>query len=329
MSGNEWRNLSVAIPAKESRAQAAAWLERRHREDWNAQEQKKLDAWLTASPAHMVAYVRVETAWKRADRLSVLRNLEASQPRLPNLKHARPFLAALAGVLAIVAVVGYLVVPKFLRSDEVVYATGVGGHRAIVLADGTRIELNTQTTLRMKTDHGARVAWLDQGEAYFKIAHDARHPFIVFVDDRRVTDLGTRFVIRRNPADLRVALLEGRALFDAPNGPVGSATILSPGDVVTERNHAVALTRESQKALSDDLGWRRGMLIFKHTTLAAAAEEFNRYNTRKIVIANRATSSLTIGGTFQVNNIDVFARAMKDLLDVQVQNRGNETVISR
>src|SRR5580692_3112661 len=213
MSGNEWRNLSVAIPAKESRAQAAAWLERRHREDWNAQEQKKLDAWLTASPAHMVAYVRVETAWKRADRLSVLRNLEASQPRLPNLKHARPFLAALAGVLAIVAVVGYLVVPKFLRSDEVVYATGVGGHRAIVLADGTRIELNTQTTLRMKTDHGARVAWLDQGEAYFKIAHDARHPFIVFVDDRRVTDLGTRFVIRRNPADLRVALLEGRALF--------------------------------------------------------------------------------------------------------------------
>jgi transmembrane sensor len=329
MSGNEWRNLSVAIPARESRVQAAAWLERRHREDWNAQEQEKFDAWLTASPAHMVAYVRVETAWKRADRLSVLRNPETSQPRATKLGNTHPFLAVLAGALAIVAVVGYLVMPKFLRSDELVYATGVGGHRAIVLADGTRIELNTQTTLRMKTDHGARVAWLDQGEAYFKIAHDARRPFVVFVDDRRVTDLGTRFVIRRNPTDLRVALLEGRALFDAPNGSVGSATILSPGDVVTERNHAVALMRKSQKALSDDLGWRRGMLIFEHTTLAAAAEEFNRYNTRKIVIANQATASLTIGGTFQVNNIDVFARAMKDLLDVQVQDRGNETVISR
>jgi transmembrane sensor len=329
VSGADWENLSVTISAKQSRAHAAAWLERRHREDWTAQDQVEFDAWLADSPAHMVAYVRVETAWKRADRLSVLRRPEFTRPQTASGSKTFSILFAIAGALAIAVLVGFAIAPDMFHSGERVYATGIGGRQIVKFADGTQIELNTNTVVRTKSDSISREAWLDKGEAYFRIAHDTKHPFVVYAGDRRVTDLGTRFLIRRDAERLEVALLEGKALFDAPNGPVSTPVILSPGDVITEKDRSIVLVKKSSDDLSEQLGWRRGMLIFKHTTLATAADEFNRYNTAKIVIADPATGRLTIGGTFQVSNIGVFARSMKDLLGVQIENRGNQTVISR
>ena len=329
MSGTDLENLTVANSAQRNRAQAAAWLERRHREDWSASDQAEFDAWLAAAPAHMVAYVRIETAWKRADRLSVLRRPEfaGAQPETRGKK--RSILFAAVGALVIAAVAGFAFAPNLFHSGERVYATGIGGHQTIKLADGTQIELNTETVLRTKIGAASRAVWLDKGEAYFRITHDAKHPFIVFAGGRRVTDLGTSFVVRRDPDRLEVALLEGRALFDAPNEAIGTPVLLIPGDVVTENNHSVVLTKKSSAVLSEQLGWRRGMLIFRHTTLTDAVAEFNRYNIEKIVVADAATGRLTIGGTFQVSNTGVFARAMRDLLGLQIQNRGNETVISR
>lgn len=315
--------------AKQNRAEAAAWLERRHREDWTVEDQEKFDVWLAASPAHMVAYVRVETAWKRADRLSVLRSPDSIASHVSPMGNAFSVMSIVAGILILAVLAGFAVAPDLFHSGQRVYATGTGGHRVITIADGTQIELNTETVLRTKAGSTTREVWLDKGEAFFRIAHDTKHPFVVFVGDRRVTDLGTKFVVRREPQRLEVALLEGRALFDAPNGTAGAPVILTPGDVITEKNNTAILTKKSSQDLSAELGWRRGMLIFKHTTLADAADEFNRYNSAKIIVADHATGALTIGGTFQADNIEVFARAMRDLLGVQVENRGNQTVISR
>ena len=50
--------------------------------------------------------------------------------------------------------------------------------------------------------------------------------------------------------------------------------------------NSTTLTRKSDTGTVDELGWRRGMLVFKHTTLADAAAEFNRYNPEKIIVAD-------------------------------------------
>src|SRR6185437_10529239 len=104
----------------------------------------------------------------------------------------------------------------WLRSAEpqyTAYATAIGGQKTLALADGTRIELNTDTQVRLLNgDH--RKVWLDKGEAYFQVHHDAAHPFEVMSGNLKVTDLGTAFFVKRHAADTEVALVEGSARFD-------------------------------------------------------------------------------------------------------------------
>ena len=64
--------MSEQSSAKDARAQAGAWLERREFGPWNDADRRQLDAWLAASPSHMVEFLRVEQVWKRADRLRAL-----------------------------------------------------------------------------------------------------------------------------------------------------------------------------------------------------------------------------------------------------------------
>ena len=177
---------------------------------------------------------------------------------------------------------------------------------------------------------GKRKVWLDKGEAYFDVHHDAARPFTVMIGHARITDLGTKFTVRRSQARLDVALIEGRAQFD--NGAIGSderSAVLKPGDVAIATTDTLAVARRSNENLKAALGWRRGVLVFENTELAAAAEEFNRYNRKKLIVADAHAARLKIGGTFPATNVDAFADAAQAILGLHVQTRNNEIVISR
>jgi len=51
---------------------AAAWLARRDREEWSDADEAMLREWLSASVAHRVAFVRLNTAWAQTRRLKAL-----------------------------------------------------------------------------------------------------------------------------------------------------------------------------------------------------------------------------------------------------------------
>ena len=315
--------------AKHVRQEAAAWLERRQRPEWCAQDQAALETWLAAAPTNTVSYLRVEAAWNRANRLGALR-----QPmRMPGAKAAprrslTRFLTMAAAVIGTVAVVGGVGATYLLMPHEKSYATEVGGHEILALKDGSQIELNTSTIVRVSKNAGERKVWLDKGEAYFRIKHDAAHPFVVMVGGHRITDLGTTFLVRRNQDSVKVALIEGLARFDGGNENSQHA-MLKPGDVVVASADRMSLKRGNTAEMAEGLGWRHGLLIFKYTTLADAAAEFNRYNTRKLVIADPAVGRLKIVGTFATNNVAAFADVAEDVLHLKVTNTTDQIVIAR
>jgi len=315
----------AALAATDTDKQAADWLQRRHFWAWREEDQKALEGWLEQSPAHEIAYWRLEAAWKDTQRMAALQR--PVQHRSAAQLWPRFAAIAVCGAIAIAVAVGW---PSFFEHPEThLVVTGLGERKTITLADGSKVELNTNSTLRIVANADGRKAWLDRGEAFFDIVHDSRHPFVVTVGNRRITDLGTKFLVRRDHDKLSVALVEGSARFDAPDGSVMSPVFLKPGDVLQDKGHAIIATRKTSVELKDDLGWRRGLLVFKHATLADAAAEFNRYNANKVVIADAQTARITIGGTFQSNNVSVFADAVRDLLGLRVQVRKDETVISR
>lgn len=146
----------------------------------------------------------------------------------------------------------------------------------------------------------------------------------------RVVDLGTKFVIRHDSENTRVALLEGRAEIQGDKAGVEAhPVLLMPGDVAVASLGVVSVERKPGSELKNQLGWRHGLLIFYHTSLADAAKEFNRYNRKKLIIADADTARRRINGTFLAHNAEVFGHVAQAVLGLHVEKQGDQIVISR
>lgn len=316
--------------ARQIKARAAAWLERRDSGDWSEKDQADLDAWLSESTANLIAYRRVDDVWARTERLVALRAPEIGRTALVSNGRKVPILVKTAAGAAVFAILGLAVLLFLAAPQAQTYMTAVGGHDTLTLPDGSRIELNTDTAVRVADTADLRKVWLDRGEAYFQVVHDASRPFVVIAGDRRVTDIGTKFMMRREAGRFQVAVVDGRVQFEDSNDATQSPpAILAAGDAVTVTAGSKALTKRAARDLANELGWLRGVFVFHHTTLAEAANEYNRYNREKIVVASSAVGRLTLSGTLPTNNVKAFVDVARNFFTLNVVRRGDEIVISR
>jgi transmembrane sensor len=321
--------MSDARPNDLIESRAAAWLARQQFESWKDDEREKLDAWLSESDNHAAAYWRLKAAFDRTDRLAALRRPmmdrrpQQAAPRKPWMM----FAAAAALVLLAVGagVWGY----RSLAPDGRTFATPVGGHMTVRLADGSVIELNTYTVLNTDFTKGKRAVRLVKGEAYFQIEHNAARPFTVTVGNHRIVDLGTKFFVRTSSKQLDVALVEGRARLENVGASAHTRpTVLLPGDFAVATATSIGVSHKEVHELADDLAWRSGMLVFHNARLADAAAEFNRYGDVKLVISDTA-SRLTINGAFPTNGAEDFAGVAHEIFGLHVDRHGKDIVLSR
>jgi transmembrane sensor len=328
VSDAERNMLPVNNDAIETRA--SEWLARRVSEGLTAEEQNELDNWLNESAAHRVAYLRLGGAWSQTERLAALRHPNVDAAAKGPRERAWAWIlrtAAAAGILAVMMGGG---VSLLRQPHDRTFTTPVGGRETVSFADGTKVELNTNTVLRARMTNNQRTVWLEKGEAFFRVKHDSAHPFVVMIGERRVTDLGTEFVVNRTAGHTEVAVVQGRVRFDAPDvqAPAKTAMLL-PGDVATTTSDSLSITKKTSAELANELAWRHGLLIFKYTSLADAAAEFNRYNRQKIVIADPDAARLQIIGTFPTNEVDAFIEVAQSVFRLHVEHRGDEVVLSR
>jgi len=321
-------NHELQSPAIRIEQRAAEWLEQRAFGRWTQSDATDLDAWLQDSVDHQVAFYRLEFSWDRTARLSALRS---DPPRESKMKprdwmgHVKLIAAAAIAALCAGGVYEYAFAPQ-----GTTYATDIGGRKVLTLPDGSQIELNTNTSVRLAADHTGRKVWLTKGEAFFQVHHDAAHPFVVMVGDHVITDLGTKFLVRRQPDGMTVSLIEGSARVETV-GPdaKAQATDLKPGDVARATHASVSVSHAQVAKLETALGWRHGVLIFHETSLAAAAAEFNRYNRQQLIVSDPAIAKLTVDGTFPASRVETFARLARDVLGLRVKNEGDQIVIAR
>jgi transmembrane sensor len=304
--------------AMELEAAAADGLERRDREDWSEEDQAALEAWLK-EPAQRLAYLRLYAAWNYADRLQALRHAPAGERKSANV-----LILQIAAVLLGVVLLGGLAARYIERPQIRTYHTAIGARELVSFADGTKIELNTDTAIRTQMTTRERIVWLTRGEAYFQVRHDPAHPFTVVIGNKRITDLGTDFIVRRDDKRLEVAVVRGSVRYDAAK----RTAMLKPGDVVTASGNTMYESKKPLRQLLRQLSWRRGVLVFDNTTLADAAEEFNRYNREKLIVTDPAAARLTIGGTFPAQDVSAFTDVAQDVLGLKVERRGADIVIS-
>lgn len=316
--------------ASQIEQQAAEWLMRREQPQWSPDDQIMLDSWLDQSLAHKAAYWRLVHGWQQADRIASLGAEPAENlPRSRAIPNWLPFAAAAS--IAGAFVLGNIELNRLPIAAVVPahFSTPVGGRRTIPLVDGSKVELNTATVVRTAVTETRREVWLDQGEAYFQVAHLNGHPFIVHAGDRTVTVLGTKFSVRRDGDKVTVAVIEGRVRIDDSAKPDAVPTaIITAGDVAIAQGASTLLSAKSEEGVVATLGWREGILNFDHTSLADAAAEFNRYNRKLIVIGDSETREIRVGGAFQASNVDAFVRLLHDAYGLHVTAKADQVTLS-
>ena len=345
--------------SRQIEARAADWLARRDADDWTAQEQQALDAWLAASARHKVAFLRLQSAWAEAGRLQALGagvRAGALPPRStpmaeaedmpadarPDLRdltfaprergsHRRRWPQGVAAALALLAL-GSVAWGGWQLSgrEQAVYASTVGQIQTVTLPDGSTATLSSDSRLDVRISRGERHVALARGEAFFDVAHDARRPFVVETEGRRVQAVGTRFSVRRDPDAVRVVVTEGKVRLESRagrEGPAQPVSLLPAGSVATAGRNGVLVRSLPVAEAERYLEWRDGFLTFDDTSLAEAAAEFNRFNTRKLELGDAAVADLRVGGNFRWSNADGFARLLEQGFPVRAERHADRIVL--
>jgi transmembrane sensor len=308
----------------EIEARAARWLLRREEPEWSETDEIALDAWLAEATAHRLAYYRLELGWRKADRLAALRRPAGHGSRTWIDRRRTAMIAASIAIAAGVAGVLWTQPHGPTR-----YTTDVGAHRTVTLADGSQVQLNTATRLRASIDRGTRTVWLDSGEAYFEVTHQAGRPFVVHAGDRRVTVLGTKFSVRRLGSEVKVTVLEGRVRVEGPAGSGGmQQTVVDPGAELLAQGVSTVVVKTGVDKVATELSWRSGILSFEGTSLGDAVAEFNRYNAEQITVDPNA-SAVRIGGVFDPSNAEGFVRLLHEAYGLRVERSGDRIRISQ
>jgi len=261
-------------------------------------------------------------------------------------------LAGLAVATTLVfAAVGVMMWLAHERTGWHEYTTDFGGLSRIVLDDGSVINLNTNSVIRVQLTAELRHIVLERGEALFKVAHDQLRPFDVQAGTTVVRAVGTEFSVRVRDSrevgasglkDVEVLVKEGRVAIDPPKSekPLERAAVLpaststlSAGEAVVINAKRVQVQRVAEADVDRKLSWTEGRLWFERQTLKDVVAEFNRYNRRQMVIADPSIENLRIGGGFEATDPESFIAALERTLGVRAfpspTSDGDDTEVIR
>lgn len=246
-------------------------------------------------------------------------------------------------------------------SRPLVYATGIGEQRSITLTDGSRVELNARSRLRIRFSESERFVDLLEGQGMFQVSRDPERPFIVRSSDTHVRAVGTQFDVYRKPSGTVVTVLEGKvevrttaspsfSLSEDSSAEPRASTPPVAGEGRTEKGESqrslrravTELTAGEQVIIAADqiirpptvnitaaTAWTHRRLVFDSASLAEVAHEFNRHNQRQLVIRDPRLESFLISGVFSSTNPSSLLRFLEQQPNFSIEETETEIRISR
>ena len=217
-----------------------------------------------------------------------------------------------------------------VESESVVYnklEISRGGEFCLTLSDGTRVWLNSETSIQYPVAFGAKERRVFvQGEAYFEVAKDAKKPFTVQFMSSSVTVLGTSFNIRAYPEEKRsqTTLAEGSVRIYSP----GSSMLLKPG----EQAEVSALSGEMVKQeveVKNFTSWKDGRFVFEQQPLEDIMRTLERWYDIRVIFKDEGAKRISLSGNMK--RYGDFSQVMKMLQmtgDVRFELHGNDVYIT-
>jgi transmembrane sensor len=290
---------------RRARKQASRWLLLLQGEAVSAADRSAFEAWYRADPDHAAEF---DTLTTTVDRLRKLRTRIAADPvpSPPVLERSRrSVLTAAAGGALAASVVGFawVAVSAPRTGEKLIFQTAIGEQRKVTLADGSHIELNTNTRLVVQMSSKRRHVALQRGEAMFDVAHEAQRPFEVEASGYVLRAVGTEFIVRTDESAAGLTVIEG-AVTVAPSS--GGTSQLIKGSERFDLARGVRAAPLGEKEIERVLAWRRGLLEFDGAPLRDIVAEVERYTGARFTFADPALADLSMVTYFRAADLRGF-----------------------
>ncbi len=203
-------------------------------------------------------------------------------------------------------------VPRELVFNEL--TVPYGKRFDLVLSDGTQIKLNAGTSIRYPVQFikgNERKVYL-RGEAYFDVAKDEQHPFVVNANEVNVQVLGTEFNVSFYPEDANIntVLVEGAVnLYEEKN--LDAVTVLTPGNMASW-NRSEKEMSVKKVDISLHTAWKDGILLFKGTPFNSIRKKLERHFDISIENQYPFLEDQVYTATFQEEGIEEILNAFKE-----------------
>lgn len=368
--------------------EAAHWWTVLHGDGASAGDRREFLAWVSRSPERIEAYLEMArlmsalrsdaVRWPDTATEELIREARASQGEVTPLsdargavmalRRARPegrsgrragmtgwraWIGAAAGVAAAAASVAIFWLK--LPASSQYYETKRGEQRSVLLADGSRVTLDSASSVEVSLRAHRRIIHLTHGEALFEVSHDPARPFDVYADGTVVRAIGTEFNVNmRSPYPaVTVTVLQGRVAVmrasqeglaagpaSAAAPPAGRSMVGRPklvaipapaGALILDASEQVVVTSSGAGVphpVSDPAAvtaWTRRQLVFEHRPLGDVVDELNGYGGPRIVIGSPALRAREITGVIQLDDPDSFLSFLSDAPGVVIRRESDGT----
>ncbi|MGY2376947.1 FecR family protein [Pseudomonas sp. SDO524_S393] len=289
--------------------QACGWYFRLQAEDVTPAEMEAFAAWLGQGQAQDDAWqeVRAMLGGLR-EPARVIRRTEQAAWRKP----LRRWACAAAVLLTVGLTVQNTPWLDRLRAD---YATTTGESRTVDLADGSRLQLNTDSAVQVRMNGGERQIRLLRGEGFFSVTKDPARPFVVQSGEGWVKVVGTQFSVARRDAQTRVQVAQGKVQVSAGNG---EPVYLEPGRAVEYQGQRLAAIHGFDPA--SGFAWRQRQLVFRQQPLSEVVSELNRYWPGKTLVLGEALRNRVVSGVFEIDKPDAVIKALEYTLNLHAEH---------
>ncbi|WP_222619511.1 FecR domain-containing protein [Undibacterium hunanense] len=304
--------------------QASEWLTLHMSGEMTEADNQRWQAWRDAHPDHNRAWQHIEGVMGRFGKLQASAAYKSLSPYAAETMADSDTHASRRKAMKILLYLGGTGVAGLFTSQTQTwqqlaadYHTGVGEKREISLADGTRITLNTASSINVSFDGKRRLVRLVAGEIMIVTGHinANERPFVIASNDGNICALGTQFTVRQYEDHTAVTVLE-HAVEITPEGTPGSSQVVRTGQGVSFTRHGFGKLKSTDEQAA---AWVRGQIIADDMRLADFVADLGRYR-KGVLRCDPAVADLRLSAVLPLKDVESILNMLPNSLPVKVMS---------
>ncbi|HKI90110.1 MAG TPA: FecR family protein [Draconibacterium sp.] len=294
-----------------------------------------IDIWQVSLHKKIIEQINVQKAW---DEISAKLKTNKSQHKILWQEAIR--IAAVFVFALFIGGLGYYLFSKKVDENSkmqfVEYVSPLGSRSFVKLSDGSKVWLNSGSTLKYQHSYGMKNRDLKlSGEAYFEVAKNKKLPFVVQTSEINITALGTKFNVKAYPEEktIETTLIEGSVKLKSTTVNLNQNILLKPNEkaVFTKKNQALELITQHQNKNNKVLdtttkpkleiiesvepepivSWKDKRWVIRNEKLGDLAVKLERRYDVNFIFDNDLLKEYSFGGTLEDESLEQVMKAIQ------------------